>query len=133
MVVMIGTSAMAKTDYQSGSGYINSISNKKVTAGVCVTVDGSEMAWSFDVYGIQDFMDYNPTSTPYYEFKKGSTIIKGGSSNGDIESRLVKNRGDYAHDDEYKKEFKFILTTISSHVNIYASGKCDIDIIAKTR
>lgn len=133
MVLMIGTSVMAGTDYASGSGSINYISNKKVTAGVCVTVDGTEMAWSFDVYGIQEFMDYNPTSSPYYEFKKGSTTIKGGSSNGDITCRLVKNRGDYAHDDEFKKEFKFFLTTISSHVNIYAASKCDIDITAKTR
>jgi len=130
--LVIGTIGVkAGTGYKAESvNWSNGYASGTVTTGVCATFSGLYASWSYSVYGLSNFLYYNPLpSTHYYEFKKGSSLVKGGTSDGDLTGFLDSGVADWSHDDD--SDTVILAFSVTSAVHIHQGNTIDIHTTAK--
>lgn len=135
--LVIGTIGVkAGTDYKvesvrwsNGTYGSDAYTSGIVTTGVCATYTGLSASWSYDVYGLSNFLYYNTLpSTHYYEFKKGSSLVKGGTYDGDL-SEFMLSGVDRSHDDD--SDTAILAFSVTTAVHIHQGNTIDIHTTAK--
>ena len=119
--VKAGTSYKAESVNWSNGDYASGT----ITTGACASFSGLYASWSYDVYGLRNFLKYNDLpSTHYYVFKKGYSLVKGGTTDGDLTGFMNYGDVDRSHDDD--SDSVMLAFSVTTAVHIHQGNSMDI-------